>query len=256
MATRHTSTKGTRRAPRAGRQVRNNILAALLVTEYEHLLPKFERVTLQRGEVVYRADQKIENVYFPEEAVIAMIDSMTDNRTVEVGIIGCEGIVGINIFLGGLVTPDRAIVQLAGSAIRMKAKDLRKELRFGSALQRLLLHYARTFLAVLSQSVACCQHHSIQQRLARLLLTMNHYSGSNGFLMVHEQMAALLGVRREGITEAARKLQNAALITYSRGAIRVLDRPGLAKESCECYRFIRQQYKRVHAGLPQLLYRK
>ena len=211
---------------------------------------------MRRGEVVYRADQKIENVYFPEEAVIAMIDSLDDGRTVEVGIIGCEGIVGINIFLGGLVTPDKAIVQLPGQAIRMKARDLRKELHFGSALQRLLLNYARTFLAVISQSVACCQHHNIQQRLARLLLTMNGYSGSRGFLMVHEQIAALLGVRREGITEGARKLQKASLITYRRGDIRILDRPDLAKESCECYRFIRQQYRRVYADLPQVLYRQ
>jgi|SRR5450631_1544520 len=182
-----------------------------------------------------------------------MIDSMDDGRTVEVGIIGCEGIVGINIFLDGIVTPDKAIVQLAGGAMRMTAKDLRKVLRFGSALQRLLLAYARTFLAVISQSVACSSHHQIEQRLARLLLTMSDYAGSSEFPMFQESMASLLGVRRVGVTEAAGKLHADALISYRRGSIRILDKPGLAKKACECYRFIRQQYKRLHDELPPLL---
>jgi hypothetical protein len=144
--------------------VRNAILAALLATEYERILPRLEHVALKRGETVYRADQDIEAVYFPEEAVIAMVDTTEDRRTIEVGLIGREGIVGINIFLGGVVTPDRAIVQLPGGAFRMKSKDLRREVRFGSPLQRLLLNYTRTFLAVISQSVACSQHHSVEQR--------------------------------------------------------------------------------------------
>ncbi len=245
-----------RRASLADISVRNRILAALLASEYERLLPKLEHVKLKGGETVYRADQKIEHVYFPEEAVIAMIDTMDDGRTVEVGIIGREGLVGINIFLGGVVTPDKAIVQIAGSAMRMKAKDLRKELSFGSPLQQLLLAYARTFLAVISQSVACCQHHHIEQRFARLLLTMSDYASSGEFLMVHESIARLLGVRRSSITESARKLQAAALISYRRGDIRVLHKRRLVNESCECYRFIRQQYKRLHEELPRLLSRK
>jgi CRP-like cAMP-binding protein len=210
-------------------------------------------VALKRGEIVYRADQKIEEVYFPEEAVIAMVDTTDDRRTVEVGIIGREGIVGINIFLGGVVTPDKAIVQLPGGAMRMKSKDLRKEVRFGSPLQRLLLAYTRTFLAVISQSVACSQHHDIEQRVARWLLTMNDYAGPGEFMMVHESMAAMLGARRESISEAARKLQAAGLIEYRRGHISVLDKPGLGKQSCECYRFIRQEYQSLHRKLPRLL---
>ncbi len=256
MAMKRTSTDRTRLAPDSHSEVRNNILAALLATEYKQLLPKLERVRLECGDVIYRADQQIENVYFPEEAVVAMVDSLDDARTVEVGIIGCEGIVGINIFLGGLVTPDKAIVQLPGGAMSMQSKELRKELRVGSPLQQLLLGYARTFLAVISQSVACCQHHSIEQRLARWLLTMNHYSGSGEFLMAHHSIAAMLGVRREGITEAASSLQAAGLIRYRRGRITVVEAAGLGQRSCECYRFIGQQYKRLHAGLPQLLYRK
>ena len=247
------STRVSRRAPPAGAAVRNRILAALLASEYKRLLPRLEHVMLKRGEIVYRADQDIEAVYFPEEAVVAMVDTTDDRRTVEVGIIGREGIVGITIFLGGIATPDKAIVQLPGGAMRMKSKDLRREARFGSPLQRLLLEYTRTFLAVISQSVACSQHHSIQQRVARWLLTMSDYADSREFLMVHESIAAMLGVRRVSITEAAQKLQAAALIGYRRGRISVLDKPGLVKQSCECYLFIRQQYQRLHSALPGLL---
>ena len=178
MAVAHSPTRKRRRALPAGIPVRNGILAALLATEYRRLLPKLEHVALKRGEIVYRADQEIEEVYFPEDAVVAMIDTTDDRRTVEVGVIGREGIVGINIFLGGVVTPDKAIVQLPGGAFKMRSKDLRTNVRFGSALQRLLLAYTRTFLAVISQSVACSQHHTIGQRVARWLLTMSDYSGS------------------------------------------------------------------------------
>lgn len=231
-------------------------MAALLATEYKRLLPRLEHVTLKRGEIVYRADQEIKGVYFLEEAVVAMVDTTDNQRTVEVGIIGREGIVGINIFLGGVVTPDRAIVQLPGGAFRMKSKDLRKEVRFGSPLQRLLLDYTRTFLAVISQSVACSQHHDIEQRLARWLLTMNDYAGSREFLMDHKSIAAMLGVRRSSITEAARSFQAAALISYRRGRMNVVNKPHLAEKSCECYQFIKRQYARLHVDQAKLLSRK
>ena len=233
--------------------VRNAILAALLGTEYKRILPRLEHVILKRGEIVYRADQKIKAVYFPEEAVIAMVDTTDDRRTVEVGIIGREGIVGINIFLGGVVTPDRAIVQLPGGAFRMKSADLRRELRFGSPLQRVLLNYTRTFLAVISQSVACSQHHSVEQRLARWLLTMDDYAGSRPFLMNHQLIGAMLGVRRAGISEAAHRLRKASLVDYRRGRIGILDRPALQKRSCECYRFIRREYASLRGEVPRLL---
>jgi CRP-like cAMP-binding protein len=252
----HTLTHRRRPAAAAGIPVRNGILAALLATEYKRLLPRLEHVELKRGEILYRADQKIEAVYFPEDAVIAMVDTTDDRRTVEVGIIGREGIVGINIFLGGALTPDKAIVQLPGGAFRMKSKDLRKEMRFGSPLQRLLLAYTRSFLAVISQSVACSQHHGIERRLARWLLTMNDYAGSREFLMDHKSIAGMLGVRREGVTEAAHKLQRAGLIGYQRGRIHVLEKSRLEKKSCECYRFIRRQYESLDAEVQRLLFRK
>jgi CRP-like cAMP-binding protein len=233
--------------------IRNSVLGALLATQYDRVLPKLEHVTLQAGQTLYRAEQEIEDVYFPEQAVVSMIDSMDDGRTVEVGIIGREGIVGLNVFLGGVITPDKAVVQLAGGAMRMSAKDLRKELRFGSPLQQLLHGYSRTFLAVISQSVACSQHHDIEQRLARLLLTLDHLAGPEEFSMPQASIAPLLGVRRAGVSEAANHLQARGLIAYRRGRICVLDRRGLESKSCECYRFIRRQYAHFQAVLPRLL---
>jgi CRP-like cAMP-binding protein len=253
MAIARTRAHGSRRATPRDKRLGNSILAALLATEYKRLLPRLEHVTLKRGEIVYRTDQEIEAVYFPEEAVVAMVDTTDDGRTVEVGVIGREGIVGVNIFLGGVTTPDKAVVQLPGGAMRMTSKSLRQEVRFGSPLQRLLLDYTRALVAVISKSVACSQHHSIEQRVARWLLTMSDYAASSEFFMVHESIAAMLGVRRVGITEAASKLQAAGLISYSRGRIKVLDRAGLRKKSCACYRFIQQQYEELHAELPRLL---
>ena len=250
-----TLARGARRPGPTGIPLRNGVLAGLLAADYEHVLPKLEHVTLTCGRTLYRADQEIADVYFPEDAVVAMIDTMEDGRTVEVGIIGREGIVGVNVFLGGVITPDKAVVQLSGGAMRMSADHLRAETRFGSPLQQLLLGYALTFLAVISQSVACSQHHDIEQRLARLLLILNHYAGSQEFSMVQAALAGLLGVRRAGITGAAGKLQAEGLIRYQRGRITILDARGLEKTSCECYRFIRRQYAHFQRLVPRLLSR-
>jgi CRP-like cAMP-binding protein len=236
----------------AGLPIGNDILRALLSSEYKHLRPMLERVDLKIGEIIYQADQHIDYVYFPEAAVVAMLDTAEDGATVEVGIIGHEGMVGINIFLGCLVTPDKAIVQIPGSAMRMKTNDLRKELRFGSPLQHLLLRYTQVLLAVISQSVACSQHHTVAQRLARWLLTMHDFE-SNEFEMPHRSIAAMLGARREGVTEAAGKLQAAGLITYTRARIRILNKAGLKKEACECYRFIRHQFDGLLRDVPKVL---
>jgi CRP-like cAMP-binding protein len=201
--------RGQRRRPAGAPAIAsgNSVLAGLPAADYQAVAPKLRHVVLTAGQVLYQADQEIEEVYFPENAVVAMIDTMADGRTVEVGIIGREGIVGINVLLEGVITPDKAIVQLSGGAMRMSANDLRREIRFGSPLQRLLLTYARSFLAVISQSVACSQHHGIEQRLARLLLTLDYYAGAREFPMRQTAIAALLGVRRSGISEAAGKFQ-------------------------------------------------
>src|SRR3984893_12798947 len=228
-----------RQSSGTGLAVKNDILRALLNSEYKHLSPQLEHVHLQRGEVIYQADQRIDYVYFPETAVVAMMDRCEDGGTVEVGTIGHEGMVGINIFLGCLVTPDKAVVQISGSAMRMKTTDLRKELRFGSPLQHLLLRYTQALLAIISQSVACSQHHSIAQRVARWLLSMHDHAESNEFEMPHKSIAAMLGARREGATEAAGKLQAAGLISYSRAHIRIFDEAGFERNSCEGYLVIR-----------------
>lgn len=232
---------------------KNDILGALLNAEYNHLSANLERVELKAGEIVYQADQRIEYVYFPESAVVAMIDTLEDGGTVEVGIIGHEGMVGINIFLGALATPDRAVVQVAGSAMRMKTRDLRAELRFGSPLQRLLLRYTQVLLAVISQSVACSQHHSVEQRLARLLLTMHCYAKTNVLFMSQQSIAAMLGSRRVGITGVAGMLRAAGLISYRRGRIAIVDEQGLRKKSCECYAFIRKQFDGLLGDVPKVL---
>ena len=233
--------------------VKNDILRALLKSEYRHLSPKLERVDLQRGAIIYQADQRIDHVFFPETALVAMVDTVEGGATVEVASIGHEGMVGINIFLGCLVTPDKAIVQIPGSAMRMKTNDLRKELRFGSPLQRLLLRYTQALLAIISQSVACSQHHTVGQRLARWLLTMHDHAESQEFEMSHTSIAMMLGARRESVTEEAGKLQAGGLITYRRAHIQILDETKLKKKSCECYRFIRQQLDGMLREVPGFL---
>jgi CRP-like cAMP-binding protein len=250
--------RGQRRRPAGAPAIAsgNSVLAGLPAADYQAVAPKLRHVVLTAGQVLYQADQEIEEVYFPENAVVAMIDTMADGRTVEVGIIGREGIVGINVLLEGVITPDKAIVQLSGGAMRMSANDLRREIRFGSPLQRLLLTYARSFLAVISQSVACSQHHGIEQRLARLLLTLDYYAGAREFPMRQTAIAALLGVRRSGISEAAGKFQARDLMRYQRGRIRVVDQRGLEKHSCECRRFIWRQYAQFQERLPRLLTRR
>jgi CRP-like cAMP-binding protein len=234
-------------------EVTNGILGALLKTEYRRLADKMQRVDLKSGAVVYRANQKIEHVYFPEDSVVAMVDTLEDGRTVEVGLVGREGMVGINIFLGTIATPDKAVVQLPGAALRMSSRALRAELRFGSPLQRVLLHYTQVALAVISQSVACSQHHRVEQRLARWILTMDEYAHPHELVMSHTRIAAMLGSRRSGISIAASHLQRLGLIRYRRGHIVVLDRKGLERQSCECYQFIKKQHQSLRRQVPRLL---
>jgi CRP-like cAMP-binding protein len=255
MATRTTKT-GKRSRSRQVSAIRNDILRALLNSEYKHLRPRLQRADLKAGEIIYRADQSIEYVYFPESAVVAMMDTMENGATVEVGIIGHEGMVGINMFLGHQVTPDKAVVQLPGTAMRMTADDLCKDIHFGSPLQRLLLRYTQALLAVISQSIGCSQHHSVTQRLARWLLTMHYYAEEHQVEMSQESIAAALGVRRGGVNKAAGEFQEKGLITYRRGHVRIVDELGLKKISCECYRFIRNEYESLLGDVPKYLSRK
>ena len=228
--------------------IKNQLLSALVNSQYQHLVPHLQRVDLALGDVVYTVGRTIEHVYFPEDAVVSLLATLENGATTEVGLVGREGMVGLTVFLGGASTPERALVQLAGSAMRMKASVLRDEIRLGSSLQLLLLRYTRSFIALMSQSVVCSQHHSLDQRFARWLLMMHDYSESDTLNLTHEMVAGMIGTRRAGVTMAALALREKNLVSASRGRITILDRPGLEAAACECYSIIREEFARLHAS--------
>ena len=233
--------------------VRNRLLSALLRGAYNHLATKLERVTLTLGTVLYQPDLPIEYVYFPEDAVVSLLAVMVDGDTCEVGLIGKEGMLGIQVFLGATTQPETAIVQIAGTAMRMKADSLRQELRLGSPLQQLLLRYTQTLLAVIRQSAACNGRHTVEQRLARWLLQMYDYVGTETLQFTHEFLSMMVGNRRASVTVAARHLQAIGVITYEPGRITLLDRLGLEAAACECYGKIHREDEAFHADIPGLL---
>lgn len=226
--------------------IRNQLLSALVNDQYQHLLPHLQRVDLPLGDVVYSLGRKIEHVYFPEDSVVSLLATLENGATTEVGLVGREGMVGLTVFLGGAITPERALVQLAGTALKLKASVLRDEIRVGSPLQLLLLRYTRSFLALMSQSVVCSQHHALDQRFARWLSMMRDYSESDTLDLTHEMVAGMIGTRRAGVTVAALALREKGLISAVRGEITILDREGLAAAVCECYPIIRDEFSRLH----------
>ena len=228
--------------------IKNQLLTSLVTTEYQHLLPHLKKVNLPLGQVVYSAGRTIEDVYFPENSAVSLLSTLENGATTEVGIIGHEGMVGLSVFLGGAITPERAVVQMGGTALKMKASVLREELRVGSALQMLLLRFTRAFIALITQSVACSQHHALDQRFARWLLMMHDYSESDELQLTHEMVAGMIGTRRAGVTVAAQSLREKGLITAARGEITILDRKGLEAACCECYGIIRNEFARLYAS--------
>ncbi len=227
--------------------IKNRLLTALVAKDYRQLQPCLEQVNLSLGEVIYTAESEIGYVYFPENSVISLLSTLNSGATSEVGLVGREGMVGLTIFLAGTITPDQALVQLSGSAMRMKAEVLKDQLRGGGALQLLLLHYTRAFIALISQSVTCSQHHVLEQRLARWLLMMRDYADSDELTLTQEMIAAMIGSRRAGISLAASALTNENLIRTSRGQITILDREGLERTTCECYRLIKDEFDRLYS---------
>jgi len=227
---------------------RNQLLSALLNDEYQHLQPHLQRVDMSLGDVVYIAGHNIEHVYFPENSVVSLLATMENGATTEVGLVGREGMVGLTVFLGGALTPEQAVVQLAGTAMRMKASILTHELKVGSPLQLRLLRYTRSFIALVSQSVACSQHHLLEQRFARWLLMMHDYSDSDRLKLTHEMVASMIGTRRAGVTMAALALKDRGLIEHSRGLVTILDRKGLESIACECYKLIRSEFEQLHSS--------
>ena len=226
--------------------LKNQLLAALLREDHERIVSQLHQIDLMQGDVIYSAGDDIETVYFPETAVVALLSTLEDGSTTEVGLIGREGMVGLSVFLGGVATPEQAVVQIDGSALKMAAADLARELKRGSSLQVKLLRYTRSFIALITQSVICSQHHSLEARFARWLLMMRDYSGSNTLQLTHEMAAGMIGTRRAGVSMATRALRERGLIDSSRGAIEVINGKGLEEAACECYSIIREEFDQLH----------
>jgi CRP-like cAMP-binding protein len=239
----------TNSAPENPRQ--NHLLAALPAAEYERLLPNLQLVTLSLGEVVYESGGALGYVYFPTNSIVSLLYVMEDGSSAEIAVAGYEGLVGIALFMGGETTSSRAVVQSAGSAYRLKAAFLKKEFDIGGALQHLALRYTQALITQMAQTAVCNRHHSVEQQLCRwLLLSLDRLPG-NELIMTQELIANMLGVRREGVTEAAGRLQKDGLIEYSRGRIAVLDRGKLEGRVCECYAVVKQEYDRLLPDLQQ-----
>jgi CRP-like cAMP-binding protein len=228
----------------------NHLLAVLPITEYERMLPNLELVNLELGKAVYESGERIYHVFFPTTAIVSLLYVLENGTSAEISVVGNEGIVGIALFMGGETALNRAIVQSAGQAYRMKGQSLSQEFNRAGALQHLLMRYTMALLAQMSQTAVCNRHHSIDQQLCRWLLLSLDRLASNELSMTQELIADMLGVRREGVTEAAGKLQSAGLISYSRGRIKVLDRPGLEARVCECYDVVKKEFIRL---LPDML---
>ena len=219
----------------------NRLLATLPKKEYERLLPGLKRIPLNFGEVLYEPGDTIKHVYFPNDSIVSLLWAMPERSTLEVGMVGNEGFAGLAIFMGVNVSQTRALVQGAGSAMRMTSAAVRHEANHLGALHRLLHRYSHSLLTQVSQSVACNRFHSVEARLARWLLMSSDRLGLEEFRLTQDFMSNMLGVRREGVNKAAGALQAAKLIRYSRGQITILDRLGLEANSCECYAIIKDE---------------
>lgn len=227
----------------------NHLLDAILVAEFERLSPNLEHVALPLGKVLYESGGVLEHVYFPTNSIISLLYVMENGAAAEIAVVGNEGILGISLFMGGDTTSSRAVVQSAGHAYRLKAQLLKDEFKRGGSVQRLLLRYTQALITQMAQTAVCNRHHSVEQQLCRWLLLSLDRLASDELTMTQELIANMLGVRREGVTEAAGRLQRDDIINYSRGRITVLDRPKLEKRSCECYQVVKAEFDRL---LPSL----
>ena len=223
----------------------NRLLAALPEASYQGLLPFLEPVPLPLGLAVYESGGAQGYVYFPTSSIVSLLYVLADGASAEIAVTGNEGMVGIALFMGGETTPSRAVVQSAGHSYRLKAALLKKEFEAGGALQHVLLRYTQALITQMTQTAVCNRHHAVEQQLCRWLLLSLDRLPTNELVMTQELIANMLGVRREGVTEAAGKLQAKGLISYSRGRISVLDRPKLEASVCECYRVVKKEYDRL-----------
>ena len=223
----------------------NHLLDALPVSDYERVASHLELIPMALGDVLYESGAKLRHVYFPTTCVISLLYVMEDGASAEIAVVGNEGILGISLFMGGNTTPSRAIVQSAGHAFRLEARLLKDEFERYGPTMHLLLRYTQALITQMAQTAVCNRHHSVDQQLCRwLLLSLDRLAASE-LSMTQELIANMLGVRREGVTEAAGKLQEAGLIQYRRGRITVVDRAALESRACECYQVVKTEFDRL-----------
>jgi CRP-like cAMP-binding protein len=223
----------------------NHLLTALPGPVRDRWLLQLECVELALGDVIYESGATLSHVYFPTTAIISLLYVMGNGKSAEIAVVGNEGVVGISLFMGGKSTPSRAVVQSAGTGLRLRAGILEEEFDQGGPVRHLLLRYTQALLTQMAQTAVCNRHHSLDQQLCRwLLLSLDRLQGDE-LVMTQELIANMLGVRREGVTEGASRLQSAGLIRYARGRITVLNRTGLEKRTCECYAAVKKEYDRL-----------
>jgi CRP-like cAMP-binding protein len=223
----------------------NHLLAALSPVERERLYPHLELVPMPLGKVLYESGDRLRHVYFPIDSVVSLLYVMADGASAEISVVGNEGLIGVALFMGGETTPSRAIVQIAGHAYRLIGQQIKQEFHRDGGMQLLLLRYTQALLTQMAQTAVCNRHHSLDQQLCRWLLLSLDRLTSNHLTMTQELIANMLGVRREGVTEAASKLQKLGVIRYSRGEITVLDRQKLERLCCECYAVVKRETDRL-----------
>ncbi len=228
--------------PLTKKPTENRLLSAIPRAEWARFAPHLEPETLELGQVLYTPGSTQAHVYFPLDCIVSLLYVMENGSSAEIAIVGCEGLVGTSLFMGGDSVPNHAVVQCAGRACKMPARHIRDEFLKAGAVQRLFLRYTQALLAQMGQTAVCNRHHSIEQQLCRWILMSLDRLPSNELEMTQELIANMLGVRREGVTDAAGKLQRAGAIRYSRGLITVIDRPKLEAMVCECYEVVRQAF--------------
>lgn len=223
----------------------NHLLAALPFDEWQSWLPQLELIDMPLGQVLFESGDRQPYVYFPTTAIVSLLYMTEDGSSAGIAVVGVEGVVGVALFMGGETSPSRAVVQSAGHGFRMKARVIKEEFNRSAPVMHLLLRYAQALITQVSQTAVCNRHHTLQQQLCRsLLMSLDRLPG-NDLRMTQELISNMLGVRREGVTENALKLQEAGLIRYTRGHIEVLDRKGLEKRACECYGVVKKEYDRL-----------
>lgn len=225
---------------------RNRLLAKLPVEEYERLAPHLESVKFDLGDIIYQSGGHIDYIYFLTDCIVSLLYTMENGMSAEIGIVGSEGVIGIALFMGGDTMPNRAVVQSAGTAVRMKAQVLQDEFKRGGEFHHLLLRYTQALVTQISQTAVCNRLHPVERQLCRWLLLSHDRLQTDELIMTHDMIANMLGTRREGVTVAAGKLQDAGLINYYRGRITIIDRAGLEAAVCECYKVVKDEFDRLH----------